>query len=210
MATVAEHLRRIAGPEAQIRSVAASINDEATARLLLEADIVFGCTDDNAGRLRLSRLPYYHSIPVIDCGVQLTSNANDLIDGIFGRVTICHPGTACLVCRDRIDLRLADAEQRPAAEREGLAAENYAPALPGVEPALVPFTTLVASHSVGELIERLIGYGEEPVPSEILLLAHDRRVSTNSMEPRPDHYCDPGRAADLREHGMFLGLNWMS
>ncbi len=67
-----------------------SIVDEQTARALVGADVVFGCTDDNAGRLRLSRLPYYYLIPVIDCGIQIHADANGVINGIFGRVTTLH------------------------------------------------------------------------------------------------------------------------
>jgi hypothetical protein len=55
----------------------------------------------------------------------------------------------------------------------------------------VPFTTAVAAAAVGELLERMIGFGPEPRPSEILLRLHEREISTNSMRPRVGHYCDP-------------------
>lgn len=56
--------------------------------------------------------------------------------------------------------------------------EGYAPALPGVEPAVVAFTTTVAAASVNELLERLIGYGDTPTPSELMLPIHDRSIRT--------------------------------
>ena len=52
---------------------AGRITHESTAKLLLDADIVFGCTDDNAGRLVLSRIASYLLTPVVDCGVLLSS-----------------------------------------------------------------------------------------------------------------------------------------
>ncbi len=203
---LADHLKRIA-PDLQVEIVQGDITAEAVARRLLDADVVFGCTDDNAGRLRLSRLPYYFDIPVIDCGVILTSDSNDIIEGIFGRVTVLHPGTACLMCRDRIDLGRAEAEVREVAEQERLEREGYAAALPGVEPALVPFTTMVAAWAVSELLERLIGYGEDPTPSEILLRVHDRRVGANLQPPTEGHYCDPDKQLE-HDEDMFLGMNW--
>ena len=86
------------------------------------------------------------------------------MSGVFGRVTVVHPGAACLLCRERVDLRLAAAELRDPDEQRELEREHYAPALPGIEPALVPFTTMVAAYAVSELLERLIGYGEEMAP----------------------------------------------
>lgn len=203
---LSDHLTRIA-PDLDITTIADSITRESVARLLVEADLVFGCTDDNAGRLRLSRLPYYYLVPVIDCGIKLDSDANDIIAGIFGRVTTVHPGTACLLCRGRIDTAQADAEVRTVDDQSQLVKEGYAPALPGVEPALVPFTTMTAAWAVSEFLERLIGYGDVPTPSELLVLVHDRRVSANAQDPTAGHYCDPERRLE-HDPDMFLGMNW--
>ena len=185
---VAEHLRGIA-PEARIGTHASAITTESVARHLTDADIVFGCTDDNAGRLVLSRFSTYFMTPVIDVGVLLTSDPGGTIDGIHGRITVLHPGAACLVCRGRVDLQRAAVELRSAEERASLEAEGYAPAMPGLEPAVVSFTSWVAAVAVSELLERLIHYGPRPVPNEILLRAHDREMSTNRAEPKGGHYC---------------------
>ena len=186
---LADHLAAIA-PDSEIDSLPFSIAVEANAREVADVDVAFGCTDDNAGRLVLSRLATYFVLPVFDCGVLLADRGGQ-IDGIFGRVTVLHPGAACLVCRGRIDLQRAAAEGLTPAERRRRADEGYAPALPGVEPAVVAYTTLVAATAVGELLERLIGYGESPAPNEVLLRIHDRETSANSQAPRAGHYCDP-------------------
>ena len=146
----AVHIRRIA-PDAEVKTVQAKITREATAKLLLDADVVFGCTDDNAGRLVLSRIASYLLTPVIDCGVLLSSGSGGHLVGIDGRVTVVTPGAACLVCRDRIDLRRAAAEMLNPSEHRRLAEEGYAPALADPEPAVVAFTTQVASAAVCEL-----------------------------------------------------------
>ena len=204
-----DHLERIATGVRTTR-VQGTILTEANARLLTGADLVFGCTDDNAGRIRLSRLPYYHLIPVIDCGVQISSDGAGTTTGIFARVTALHPGTGCLVCRDRIDFALADAETRAAADQQKLEREGYAPALPGVEPAVVTFTTLVAATATSELLERLVGYGDTPTPGELILLIHDRTIRANIEHPHPDHYCDPHTTPTGTDTEIFLGLNWAS
>jgi molybdopterin/thiamine biosynthesis adenylyltransferase/proteasome lid subunit RPN8/RPN11 len=196
---LANYLKRIA-PDSTIDRKRSMITTESTARALCNVDLVFGCTDDNAGRLILSRLATYMLVPVIDCGVLLSSDAHGTLDGIHGRVTLMYPGTACLLCRDRIDLARAGAEMLSPEERASRIDEGYAPALGGVEPAVVSFTTLVAATAVSELLERLTGYGPPQVPSEILLRVHDREVSTNEQSPREHHYCDPD------SHKLGLGI----
>jgi molybdopterin/thiamine biosynthesis adenylyltransferase len=178
-------------PDAHIRSVLGSVVDEGVARRLIGSNVIFGCTDDNAGRLVLSRFSSYMLTPLIDCGVVLTSGPKGCMAGIDGRVTTLVPGAACLVCRDRIDLQRAHAESLSAEEHELRQREDYAAALPGVEPAVVPYTTGVAAAAVGELLERLVGYGDEPAPTELLIRFHDREISTNLALPRDGHYCDP-------------------
>lgn len=189
VAVLKEHLQAIA-PAASIEIVKDVITNRATAGHLLGCDVVFGCTDDNAGRLVLSRLSTYFLTPVIDCGVLLTSSADGILSGIDGRITTLTPGQACLVCRNRIDLARAGTELLGPEERKRKVDEGYAPALPGIEPAVITFTTAVASLAVSELLDRLIGFGPEPRPSEVLLRGHDREISTNICSPRSGHYCD--------------------
>jgi molybdopterin/thiamine biosynthesis adenylyltransferase/proteasome lid subunit RPN8/RPN11 len=187
--TLAAHLKRIA-PSSQCSLVKSMITLAPAAQRLCGCDVVFGCTDDNAGRLVLSRFSTFLLTPVFDSGVLVSSDANGALNGIDGRVTTLVPGQACLVCRGRIDLARAGAELMTPEERRRLEGEGYAPALGRTEPAVVAFTTLVAATAVSELLERLIGYGPEPRPSEVLVRCHDREISTNAEAPRARHYCD--------------------
>ncbi len=196
---IAAHVLQIA-PDAEVVTTQAKITLESAARQLLDADVIFGCTDDNAGRLVLSRVASYLLTPVIDCGVLLSSGPSGQLTGIDGRVTVLAPGAACLVCRDRIDLQRAAAEMLASGEYSQLVQEGYAPALLDAQPAVVTFTTQVASTSVSELLERLIHYGPEPAPTEILLRSHEREMSTNDQDPRERHYCHPGA------HKLGLGV----
>lgn len=205
---LAEHLRRIA-PEVTVGTHRTMITLEPSAMLLLDADLIFGCTDDNAGRLVLSRLATYMATPVIDSGVLLSGGCDGRLEGIHGRVTVLAPGSACLVCRNRIDLSRAAAEMLTPAEHRRLADEGYAPALTNVEPAVVAYTTQVAAAAVGELLERFVHYGPEPAPSEVLLRIHERELSTNDIKPREHHYCDPeSRKIGLGVTNPFLEQTW--
>ena len=205
--SLAEHVGRIA-PTVTVRGLVGTITERNIAAQLTDRDIIFGCTDDNAGRLILSRLSSFYLIPVVDSGVLLSSHHGELL-GIDGRVTVLAPGYPCLVCRNRIDLRRAAAEQLDPEERRQRQDEGYAPELGGIEPAVVTFTTLVAGLAVSELLERLIGYGPVPAPSELILRAHEREISTNSRQPNLGHFCDPaaGRLGS-GDQEPFLGTAW--
>ncbi len=187
---LSDHLTRIA-PDGRYEPIQSMVTVEATARCLIPSDVIFGCTDDNAGRLVLSRAATYLLTPVIDCGVVLSNDPAGRLTGIDGRVTVLTPGQACLVCRGRIDMARAAAEMMTPRERRRLEHEGYAPALGRVEPAVVAFTTSVGACAVSELLERLVGYGPAPRPSEVLLRCHEREVSTNICLPQAGHYCHP-------------------
>lgn len=204
----ANHIRRVA-PESICEMVQSMITVSATAKHLQSCDLIFGCTDDNAGRLVLSRIPTYLLTPVIDCGVLLSSDLQGNLIGIDARVTTIVPERACLLCRGRIDVSRAGAELLTPDERRRLEGEGYAPALGRTEPAVVAFTTLTAATAVSELLERLIGYGPDPRPSEVLLRCHEREISTNIATSRKGHYCS--EAAGKVGAGMtdpFLELAW--
>ena len=135
-AVLAGHLRSIA-PDLRCATVQGLCTSEAVARALANVDVIFGCTDDNAGRLVLSRLSIYHLVPLIDMGVLLSSDEHEFLTGIDGRITVVSPGNACLVCRGRVDGARAAAEMKAPEERNRLVDEGYAPALGPVEPAVV-------------------------------------------------------------------------
>jgi proteasome lid subunit RPN8/RPN11 len=196
-------------PDADIVRECSMATVQGTARKLARADVVFGCTDDNAGRMVLSRLASFMLTPVIDCGVLLSSGPSGLLEGINARVTVLTPGAACLVCRGRIDQARAASELLSPEERVRRLDEGYAAALPGIEPAVVTFTTMAAAAAVTELLERLVGFGSRPVPSELLLRLHEREMSANLQAPRQGHYCDPAAGKLGAGHTEpFLGQMW--
>jgi molybdopterin/thiamine biosynthesis adenylyltransferase/proteasome lid subunit RPN8/RPN11 len=177
------------GAGSEVISISGRITDIDVARLLRHCDLVFGCTDDHAGRGILSRLAYWYLAPVIDTAFMVDTDGGS-VRGLFGRVTTLYPGAPCLICRGRIDLAQVAAEGLPAQERERLAGEGYVPGLGEPDPSVGAYTTLVASLAVSEMLDRLFGLSgeEEPAP-ELLLRLHDRAITKIVGEPRVGHYC---------------------
>lgn len=204
------HLTQIA-PDLTCSTIQGMVTVKSVARSLRAIDLVFGCTDDNAGRLVLSRLSTFLLTPVIDVGVLLSSDRGGALTGIDGRITTVTPGAGCLVCRNRVDMARAAAEMRTPEERQKLAGEGYAPALGQVEPAVVAFTTAVAAAALNELLDRLIGYGPPDRPTETLLRLHEREISTNCTAPREGHYCHLAQGKwGAGDEEPFLGQLWGS
>lgn len=168
------------------------IDAKVTARSAFEAlrecDVVFGCTDDNAGRAILSRLAYYYCVPVFDVGV-LVGSSDGRISRVEGRLTVMTPGTPCLFCRDRIDANRLREEMQTEAEIRQLAGEGYAQGLGERDPAVVSYTTMVASLAIDELLQRLFGFGPDNPPSELLIRIPPREIRPLGGASMPGHFC---------------------
>ena len=198
--------RRI-GLGTRVTTVPLRVTDRDALNLLRGCDVVFGCTDDHAGRADLSRFAFWYLVPVIDLGLLISSRGGvDLGDRWWDHDD--PPGAPCMLCRGAIDPARMRFEALGPQERARLVAEGYAPELGDPDPAVVVHTTMVATFAVNELLERLIGFGGGDPPSELLIRVHDREISRNRRVSRPGCYCaDPERWA-LGEEDPPLGLSW--
>lgn len=127
---------------------------------LKSMDLIFGCTDDHDGRSLLNRLAYYYLIPVIDIGLALrvTERHGTASLEADGRATVLEPGCACLMCRRIVDAGVAAEEalrRNEPDEYEHRKAEAYVRGEGIPSPAVVSFTTSVATMAVEEMIQRM-------------------------------------------------------
>lgn len=187
------------------------ISFRSAAEKLKDCDLIFGCTDDQLGRSILNRIAVYYDIPVLDMGVKIDSE-NSTIKTIEGRVTTLLGGHACLFCRGRINSRRIQAETLAELDPEKLAAlqrEGYADELETTAPAVIPFTTTVASLAISELLHRLTGYmGEDRKTNEIIVKFEDTVIRRNSRQSRHECFCGDTYymlRADVKE---FLDMTW--
>jgi molybdopterin/thiamine biosynthesis adenylyltransferase len=193
----------------KVTPVQRTINDEDAARLLTDCDVVFGCTDDNRGRLTLSRLAVWYLVPVIDMGVKLTST-DGLLNGIEGRVSVIGPETGCLQCRGRINPQALQAEVLEVNERADRVAEGYAVGLAETDPAVIAFTTGVAAQAVSELLARIFSLDDEPPSTELLMRFHRRDIRRNTRTGQVGHWCTDQSNIGAGDSTPFLGMTWTS
>lgn len=138
------------------------VGDPSFRDALKSCDVIFGCTDDNSGRLFLNRFAHFYLVPVIDIGLAITPGGqNGAVQDLTGRATVVFPGAPCLLCRGIVDpatareedLKRANPEEFERQKREAYVRGGGNPA-----PAVVTFTTSTACMAVEELLQGLVGY----------------------------------------------------
>lgn len=121
-------------PAAHVEPHVADIRDSCTARALLGADVVMGCTDSHGSRLVLVQTAYQYFVPLIDMGVGI--QAGDAgVSHVSGRVQMIAPGLPCLMCTGVLD---------PAAVRRDMQTDEARAADPYVQGALVPQPAVIS------------------------------------------------------------------
>lgn len=180
----------------KVRAFRGWVNDRESRAALKACDVIFGCTDDNAGRILLNRFAYFYNTPVIDMGLAIDVGDGDSpsIRAFDGRVTVLQPGATCLLCRGVVDLAQAHAEALKTANPGEYARqkeEAYVVGEKNPSPAVVSFTTAVAAMAVEELIHRLQGFRGDGSVDQRLRRFHlitDRRQGEEPGEHCP--ICD--------------------
>ncbi len=178
---------------------------------LKDCDVIFGCTDDQAGRSLLTLFALHYLTPVIDVGVAIDST-DGVVERVEGRVTVLMPGTACLYCRRRISpkgIRDEMIQQSDPAMAAQLRAEGYLIGLQERAPAVIAFTTTVAASAVSELLHRLTGFmGNDRITSEIIHRIDWNRVRTNSTPAEQDCICSDRSLWGKGDARPLLGVTW--
>ncbi len=166
---------------------------DALARDMLKAcDFVFGCTDDHSGRQLLNRLAYFYGIPVIDVGLRMAPARVGHAHDIVGRVTTLSPGRPCLICGGVVNPRRAAEEALERADPEEFQrrkAEAYVIGSGDPAPAVVTFTTEMASVAVNEMLAALTGFhgeaGMVPTRTRRFHVRDDRFLAVRQTDACP-------------------------
>lgn len=210
---IAQRLAAEIGLVTEVEVIPKPITFESVLSKFRSCDVIFGCTDDEFGRSLLTRFAIYYAIPVFDMGVKIHSE-NEAIKSIQGRVTTLLPGLACLNCRRRLSSEKITAESLRATDPKAAAEleeEGYIPELDDPAPAVVPFTTAVASSAVTEFLHRLTGFlGDDRRSSEVLHLIDHTRIRTNNMSPGAGCFCRDELYWGRADVKPFLDTTWRS
>lgn len=185
------------------------ILSQSIAKKIRDCDLVFGCTDRELPRAILIQIMLKYFIPVIDMGVTIDSQEFQIKD-VIGRVTVLQPGNACLFCRGRISAERMRIEALSDADRKAQIREGYAPELDMPAPAVIAFTSAVASLAITEFLQRLTGFmGATRTTTETLYQFDKSKIRKNSVAPAENCLCSDLTIQGAGDEQPFLGLVWM-
>lgn len=161
------------GMGARVRFANTWVGDESCRDAVKACDLIFSCTDDNSGRIYLNRISYFYITPVIDMGISIDPMPPPEI-GMYaaqGRFTVLQPSARCLICRKTVDQKLAQEEQLKRNDPEGferLKEEAYVTGSGNPSPAVITFTSEVATMSANELINRMVGFKKQGAQNHVV------------------------------------------
>lgn len=189
---------------------------------LATADIVFGCTDDVAGRDIMNQAAYYYCLAYIDVG--LTGRIDEDADNMpylrdhRGRIsTIMPEHGACLRCQGVVteaklayERALRERPELAALDPETLRREYYLSGGQESAPGIGPFTGTVADLGVATLMDLIRPYRRLPTDlrqDNVWIDFVHMGIYSNMPTADPDCFCC-GRAGLLnRPEGAYrLGM----
>ena len=100
---IMERLGKGINPKVDLQTIQGDICIKSVAQHLRNADVIFGCTDNMASRMVLTRIAPQYLIPVIDLGIDIQLMKDGKIRRIGGHVIILYPDGPCLNCLEFID-----------------------------------------------------------------------------------------------------------
>lgn len=189
---LAERMVRRIHSGINVHALQESVLREATARKLLDCDLIFCCTDSHGSRAVLNQLSYQYLIPVIDTGVRIDALAGK-ISSVVGRVQLLSPGLPCLSCSGLLDSEQIRRDFLSDAERK---ADSYITGYSEPQPAVVSINGVVASLAVTMFLSAVAG-----VPSagrHLLYLVIESVVRRIGGEPAPNCIVCSARGAFAR------------
>ncbi|MCR8560880.1 ThiF family adenylyltransferase [Mucilaginibacter sp. BJC16-A38] len=171
-AVLAKFLANI-GIGCRIRKIEEWVVNAQVRDALKTCDIIFSCTDDNSGRILMNRFAHFFLVPVIDMGIVIdpAKDRKEQLETLQGRVTIVQPGNTCLLCRNIVNRQLAREEDLKRNDPVGYLRqkeEAYVIGENNPSPAVITFTSEVATMAVNELINRLTGFKTNGVEKHII------------------------------------------
>lgn len=96
-----EYIRQFS-PNSEVREINGNVVHASVARHLVDADIIFCCTDSHGSRSVVQQVTYQFLIPCIDIGSLITTDVGK-VTGIYGRVQLLGPDQPCLWCSELLN-----------------------------------------------------------------------------------------------------------
>lgn len=183
--TIGERLTREINPEIVVTAIGSELTARAAFDSISRSHYVFGCLDNDGGRLILTELCAAYAKPYFDVATDIL--VEDSRYG--GRVVVAWGGQGCAVCLGELDIAEAQLDLMTPGQRRDRASIYGIPREDGPGPSVVSINGVVASLAVTEFMLAVTGI--RPKPRRLLRYHADSGgVRVDTSEPAPDcYYC---------------------
>ena len=145
---VAQRYIRQISPTADVQMVKGDIVYASVARELVDADIIYCCTDSHGSRSVIQQVAYQYLIPCIDVGSIITTSEKT-VTGIFGRVQLIGPDQPCLWCSNLLN---SDEIRRDMMNEFKKRSDPYIQGIRVTAPSVVSLNGTVVSLAISMLL----------------------------------------------------------
>jgi len=179
--SVAERVIREIRPTSHISLICADVITRNVGRKLVDADIIFCCTDSHASRDQLNRIAYKYMIPVFDMGVVIEkSDGTPLFYG--AQASMIGPGLPCLWCMGSLNAKQIMYELMSPEQRQ--ADPYFANSNSVKQPAVISLTSTAASLAVTMALAAVTG-----IPHKgryVYYYGADATMRPTKAQPKPN------------------------
>lgn len=142
-------------PRVRVTPIAEDVCQMHVLRQLVDADLLFLCTDSHYSRAVISAVGVQYCIPVIDMGFRIEMNAtHDRVISAVGEVRLVVPDGYCLSCAGVLDYERIHAEKASPAERARF--PDYFANLDIPDPSIITLNSIIAAQAVSIGLDILI------------------------------------------------------
>jgi molybdopterin/thiamine biosynthesis adenylyltransferase/proteasome lid subunit RPN8/RPN11 len=183
---VMQRLAKSFDPDISTETVRDSVYTVSVARKLIEADIIFCCTDTIHSRMVVNRVAYQYLIPLVDVGLDIRASS-DRITSAGGRVMVVLPDGPCLDCMGILDPQVIS-DEISALTGGSLPTGHYVSGQAIENPAVISLNGVVASLAATELLNLVSDLESRRVAGSYKVyrvLEGDVRL----VEMKPDKHC---------------------
>ena len=195
---VLARLGRQINPQLQVEPIVGSVLDRSPVAKLLEADVIFCCTDTMGSRMVLNRIASQYLTPVIDTGIDIDPK-NGGIRAIGGRVMLLHPDGLCL---DRFGVLNAAAVTAEFVDNLGVSRAGYIRGVDMPAPAVVSLNGVVASLAVTRFLWMVTGVSN--LDTEVFHMYDGKQGTVKAIRSSERKECEI--CSEVRAMGDNIGL----
>lgn len=156
-------------PDARVRTITGDVIHASVAHELLDADVLFCCTDSHGSRSVVQQIAYQYLIPCIDIGSTITTESGR-VTGVFGRVQLLGPDQPCLWCSGLLNSEEVRRDMMSDFERK---ADPYIQGAHEPAPSVISLNATVVSLAVTMLLGMVT-----PVPVQARHVIYNATAST--------------------------------